>query len=171
MRPDFSKIDYTAPAQSATAASTDAKTWMTNEQIAVKPIYTAADLAGMEHHHIALAADPRRLLLDQENVGRRVGKGIADELVEGGGHEGRVVAGVFRRSKRCGAGGEAKTSRERVLGRGGVMDCERTKLLGHWCSIRSIGNRGHSGGFLEKPYETRWRSREKLLSLPSVNDI
>jgi len=58
MRPDFSKIDYSAPAPAAPAPSAAAKSWMTNEQIAVKPIYTAADLAGMEHLEYAAGVAP-----------------------------------------------------------------------------------------------------------------
>ncbi|MBL0160453.1 MAG: methylmalonyl-CoA mutase [Bryobacterales bacterium] len=58
MRPDFSKIDYSAPAPAAPATSAAAKSWMTNEQIAVKPIYTAADLAGMEHLEYAAGVAP-----------------------------------------------------------------------------------------------------------------
>ncbi len=58
MRPDFSKIDYSAPAPSAPATSAAAKSWMTNEQIAVKPVYTAEDLAGMEHLEYAAGVAP-----------------------------------------------------------------------------------------------------------------
>ena len=58
MRPDFSKIDYTAPAQAEAVPSVASKTWMTNEQIAVKPVYTAADLAGMEHLEYAAGVAP-----------------------------------------------------------------------------------------------------------------
>ena len=58
MRPDFSKIDYTAPAATVAASSSAAKSWMTNEQIAVKPVYTAADLAGMEHLEYAAGVAP-----------------------------------------------------------------------------------------------------------------
>jgi methylmalonyl-CoA mutase len=58
MRPDFSKIDYAAPAPSAPASSASAKSWMTNEQIEVKAVYTAEDLAGMEHLEYAAGVAP-----------------------------------------------------------------------------------------------------------------
>jgi hypothetical protein len=35
----------------------------------------------MERHHLALAADARRLVLDQEYIVRGIGEGVADELV------------------------------------------------------------------------------------------
>ena len=59
MRPDFKTIDIKG-SKSKTAASqpTAGAEWMTNEQIAVKPVYTAADLAGMEHLNYAAGVAP-----------------------------------------------------------------------------------------------------------------
>ena len=50
----------------------------------------------MEDDDIALAADARRLVLDQEDIGRRVREGVADELMESGMHVGRMPFGMFR---------------------------------------------------------------------------
>lgn len=59
--PDFSKIDYSAPApkvsyeewkssiEKKTGLKVEDMVWDTMEQIPVKPLYTEADLAGMEH--------------------------------------------------------------------------------------------------------------------------
>lgn len=58
MRPDFTKIDYAAPAPEAAPASAAAQNWITNEQIAVKPYYTEADLAGLEHLEYAAGLPP-----------------------------------------------------------------------------------------------------------------
>jgi methylmalonyl-CoA mutase len=59
MRPDFKNIDIKGgqpkPATSQPSAQTE---WMTNEQIAVKPVYTRADLAGMEHLNYAAGLPP-----------------------------------------------------------------------------------------------------------------
>jgi len=59
MRPDFKNIDIKGgqpkPAANPTSAQTE---WMTNEQIAVKPVYTRADLAGMEHLSYAAGLPP-----------------------------------------------------------------------------------------------------------------
>ncbi|MEI6062146.1 MAG: methylmalonyl-CoA mutase [Bacteroidota bacterium] len=59
MRPDFKNIDIKGgqikPAASQPSAQTE---WMTNEQIAVKPVYTRADLAGMEHLDYAAGLPP-----------------------------------------------------------------------------------------------------------------
>ena len=59
MRPDFKTIDIKG-SKSKTAASqpSTGAEWMTNEQIAVKPVYTAADLAGMEHLNYAAGVAP-----------------------------------------------------------------------------------------------------------------
>jgi methylmalonyl-CoA mutase len=57
MKPDFSKIDY-QPKPGAAAAAGPAKDWMTVERIAVKPVYTADDLAGMEHLQYAAGVPP-----------------------------------------------------------------------------------------------------------------
>lgn len=75
----------------------------------------ARDRPGMKHHHIALFADPRRLVLDQEHIRRRAGKGIADELIQSGGHGGWVADRFFHRSKRCDAGREEKNRPDRLL--------------------------------------------------------
>ncbi|MBN9660082.1 MAG: methylmalonyl-CoA mutase [Acidobacteria bacterium] len=58
MRPDFTKIDYAAPAPEAAPASAAAQNWITNEQIAVKPYYTEEDLAGLEHLEYAAGLPP-----------------------------------------------------------------------------------------------------------------
>jgi methylmalonyl-CoA mutase len=59
MRPDFKNIDIKSgnpkPAASQPSVQTE---WMTNEQIAVKPVYTRADLAGMEHLDYAAGVPP-----------------------------------------------------------------------------------------------------------------
>ncbi len=59
MRPDFKNIDIkggqSKPVTSQLSAQTE---WMTNEQIAVKPVYTRADLAGMEHLNYAAGVPP-----------------------------------------------------------------------------------------------------------------
>jgi methylmalonyl-CoA mutase len=51
MKPDFKNINIVADAFSATAAAAPAtgEDWLTPELIPVKPIYTKADLEGMEH--------------------------------------------------------------------------------------------------------------------------
>jgi methylmalonyl-CoA mutase len=60
MRPDFSKIAVpVSRAQCATPARGEQGTgWMTAEQILVKPAYSAADLAGMEHLQYAAGLTP-----------------------------------------------------------------------------------------------------------------
>jgi len=59
MRPDFKNIDIKSGSKMPVAAqSTVETTWMTNEQIAVKPVYTRADLAGMEHLSYAAGVAP-----------------------------------------------------------------------------------------------------------------
>ena len=58
MRPDFSKIDYRPePRGEASPAPPDCL-WETPEQIGVKPWYTAADLAGLEHLEYAAGLPP-----------------------------------------------------------------------------------------------------------------
>jgi methylmalonyl-CoA mutase len=59
MRPDFKNIDIKS-GQSKKAAGQPAvhTEWMTNEQIAVKPVYTRADLEGMEHLNYAAGVPP-----------------------------------------------------------------------------------------------------------------
>lgn len=65
----------------------------------------------MEHHHLALAADTRRLVLDEEQIIRGTGEGVADQLVEGGVHGFRAWIEIFMFPKKFAAGVEAKTSR------------------------------------------------------------
>ena len=57
MKPDFSKIEFN-PERKAPAAPATGKSWLTNENIAVKPYYTAADLAGMQHLEYAAGIPP-----------------------------------------------------------------------------------------------------------------
>jgi methylmalonyl-CoA mutase len=50
MKPDFSTIPYNAaPAPGAAAVALEADATLTPEGIAVKPVYTAADVAGLDH--------------------------------------------------------------------------------------------------------------------------
>jgi len=56
-KPDFSKVEF-KPERKAPAAKASGKTWLTNENIAVKPYYTAADLAGMQHLDYAAGIPP-----------------------------------------------------------------------------------------------------------------
>ncbi len=58
MKPDFTKIDYKIRPQTAAVASENRQPWMTAERIPVKPIYTAEDLAGMEHLEYAAGIPP-----------------------------------------------------------------------------------------------------------------
>ena len=59
MRPDFKNIDIKSSHQKPVASQPSAQTeWMTNEQIAVKPVYTQADLAEMEHLTYAAGLPP-----------------------------------------------------------------------------------------------------------------
>ncbi len=58
MRPDFSKVGYRSGCEAGSVPQPAAKAWQTNEQIAVKPIYTASDLAGMEHLEYAAGLPP-----------------------------------------------------------------------------------------------------------------
>ncbi|MGO9240546.1 MAG: methylmalonyl-CoA mutase [Bryobacteraceae bacterium] len=57
MKPDFSKIDF-APARRGAPVPATGDAWLTNEGIAVKPYYTAADLAAMEHLGYAAGLPP-----------------------------------------------------------------------------------------------------------------
>ncbi len=59
MRPDFKNIDIKSgqPKPASTQLTGQAE-WMTNEQISVKPVYTYADLAGMEHLNYAAGVVP-----------------------------------------------------------------------------------------------------------------
>ncbi|MBK7212354.1 MAG: methylmalonyl-CoA mutase [Bacteroidales bacterium] len=59
MRPDFKNVEYISvskPAGKHEPAA--AESWMTNEQIAVKPVYTVADLANLEHLQYAAGVAP-----------------------------------------------------------------------------------------------------------------
>jgi len=56
-KPDFSQIEF-KPAAKAPAAQPAGKNWLTNENIPVKPYYTAADLAGMQHLDYAAGIPP-----------------------------------------------------------------------------------------------------------------
>jgi methylmalonyl-CoA mutase len=56
MRPDFSKIEYAVPER--TESLQDAAVWNTPEHIAVKSLYTAEDLLGMEHLEYAAGVAP-----------------------------------------------------------------------------------------------------------------
>ena len=60
MRPDFSKVNFSefSVPKAETLKGTSAYEWFTNEQIKVKPIYTADDLAGMEHLQYAAGIPP-----------------------------------------------------------------------------------------------------------------
>ena len=60
MRPKFNDIDYTkgAAPQCACAAPKEDELWHTPEKIDVKPLYTAADLEGMEHLNYAAGVAP-----------------------------------------------------------------------------------------------------------------
>ena len=59
MRPDFKNIDIKSGQSKPVTSQLSAQTeWMTNEQIAVKPVYTRADLAGMEHLNYAAGVPP-----------------------------------------------------------------------------------------------------------------
>lgn len=57
MRPTFSDLTYSAAAKACEAAGGGSE-WRTPEQIDVKPIYTAADLEGMEHLSYAAGIAP-----------------------------------------------------------------------------------------------------------------
>ncbi|MBR3450433.1 MAG: methylmalonyl-CoA mutase [Bacteroidales bacterium] len=60
MRPKFNDIDYTkgAAPQCACASPKEDELWHTPEKIDVKPLYTAADLEGMEHLNYAAGVAP-----------------------------------------------------------------------------------------------------------------
>ncbi len=57
MRPDFSKLSY-KPASKPCASPSKATDWQTNEQIPVKPLYTAEDLKGLDHLEYAAGVAP-----------------------------------------------------------------------------------------------------------------
>ena len=56
MRPDFSTIDYKPTALPGQAQATEE--WLSPEHIAIKPFYTHADLAGLEHLDYAAGIAP-----------------------------------------------------------------------------------------------------------------
>ena len=60
MRPKFNDIDYTkgAAPKCACACKKEEELWHTPEKIDVKPLYTAADLEGMEHLNYAAGVAP-----------------------------------------------------------------------------------------------------------------
>jgi methylmalonyl-CoA mutase len=58
MKPDFTKINYKLRPQAATATPENRQPWMTAERIPVKTLYTAEDLAGMEHLEYAAGIPP-----------------------------------------------------------------------------------------------------------------
>ena len=58
MRPDFKKVDYKAARAKSAAKAAANQTWMTSEQIPVKPFYTKDDLSGMEHLSYAAGIAP-----------------------------------------------------------------------------------------------------------------
>ena len=58
MRPKFKDIKYTGKAAECCGNNSDQSLWTTPEQISVKGIYTADDLAGMEHLNYAAGVPP-----------------------------------------------------------------------------------------------------------------
>lgn len=60
MRPDFKDIKYAgaAAAECCCKNQNQGETWSTSEKIEIKPIYTAADLEGMEHLNYAAGIAP-----------------------------------------------------------------------------------------------------------------
>ncbi|MDE6440663.1 MAG: methylmalonyl-CoA mutase [Bacteroidales bacterium] len=58
MRPDFKKVDYKANSKKSAAKAAGNRTWMTSEQIPVRPFYTQEDLNGMEHLNYAAGIAP-----------------------------------------------------------------------------------------------------------------
>ncbi|HOK51784.1 MAG TPA: methylmalonyl-CoA mutase, partial [Bacteroidales bacterium] len=59
MKPDFSKINIFAPTNGSTVGSNNTEQcWQTAEGIAVKPVFTAADLEELEHLHYAAGIPP-----------------------------------------------------------------------------------------------------------------
>ena len=60
MKPDFSKIDYQAPAGAAASGTEGAESpvWTTLERVPVKAAYTADDLYAMEHLDYAAGVPP-----------------------------------------------------------------------------------------------------------------
>jgi methylmalonyl-CoA mutase len=64
MRPDFKNIDFRSVGKASTSEKdwlkqhSNGKSWMTAEQIPVKPVFSAADLEGMEHLNYAAGLSP-----------------------------------------------------------------------------------------------------------------
>ena len=58
MRPDFKKVNLRSFVKDSGASLPKGTEWMTTEQIPVKPVYTAADLAEMEHLNYAAGLPP-----------------------------------------------------------------------------------------------------------------
>ena len=58
MRPKFNDIDYKGAAPKCGCAAGQEELWHTPEKIDVKPLYTAADLEGMEHLNYAAGVAP-----------------------------------------------------------------------------------------------------------------
>ena len=58
MKPDFTKIDYKLNPRVSYAKAPEAAAWLTAEGISVKPMYTAEDIAGMEHLEYAAGLPP-----------------------------------------------------------------------------------------------------------------
>ncbi|MDR0310275.1 MAG: methylmalonyl-CoA mutase family protein, partial [Acidobacteriota bacterium] len=58
MKPDFTKIDYKLSPQALSAKAPEGEAWLTAEGISVKSLYTAEDLAGMEHLEYAAGLPP-----------------------------------------------------------------------------------------------------------------
>lgn len=58
MKPDFKSIDITNIAVSSGVGTQAESTWVTPEQIPVKPFYTKQDLNGMQHLQYAAVLPP-----------------------------------------------------------------------------------------------------------------
>ncbi|MEX0987477.1 MAG: methylmalonyl-CoA mutase [Bacteroidales bacterium] len=58
MKPDFKKIDFTKFGPPATSPDASESGWATPEQINIKPVYSAADLEGLEHLNYAAGLPP-----------------------------------------------------------------------------------------------------------------
>ncbi len=58
MKPDFTKIEYQVRPRNRAAAAGGDTGWRTAEEIAVRPLYTAEDLAGMHHLDYAAGVAP-----------------------------------------------------------------------------------------------------------------
>src|SRR5690554_4067205 len=62
MRPDFSNVPFNStknqPQHDKAKTTSEQPSWMTSEQIEVKPVYTQEDLQGMEHLNYAAGIPP-----------------------------------------------------------------------------------------------------------------